>query len=267
MKKANNKTNGNVTAIAQQASTVDPPDGWVLNDPQHGFMATDSTPAGRLVRLADVVRWLMDVRHLPCGAAVDALCVDLEASPATILYMVELGKFAAPLSDAHCFNAVTNLGYKPSRSFWEGEPDAPVASDFGRAGAFTYMRSAWGESAGPGLGNWYGQNLLEPLAIYLTKAAALWGYGVAEQSTAQQELRTFADLVTARNRVPGQVWTANMIAILRQEDLGRQGQLGARKKIGVDLNISASRIGDLLTNRPKLGRPGEASDWKVQSIK
>ena len=178
MKKANPKTSATVTPIASAAVTVEPPEGWKLNG-EHGYMATDSTPAGRLVRLADVVVWLMDRRPLPCSMAVQELCTAIESAAPDALYLVQSGRFALPVTSADCFTGVPD-----TRSFWEGPAPAPKASECGLAGALTYMRSSWGGSAAPGEGNFCGQSLLEPLAIHLDKAAALWGYGQVAQVAA-----------------------------------------------------------------------------------
>lgn len=179
MNKINSKTSTKVTSIATAAVNLKPPEGWKLNG-EHGYMASDSTPVGRLVRLADVVVWLMDRRPLPCSMAVEELCTVIESAAPDALYLVQPGRFALPVTPSDCFTGVPE-----TRSFWEGPAPAPATGECGLAGALKYMRWSWGSNASPGMGNHFGQELLDPLAMHLTKAAELWGYGFVDYTAAQ----------------------------------------------------------------------------------
>jgi hypothetical protein len=59
-----------------------------------------------------------------------------------------------------------------SEDYPEGDDD-----DKGLAGALKYMRTFWGKSSAPGAGNWCGQHVLDPIAVRLSVAHRLWGYG------------------------------------------------------------------------------------------
>lgn len=180
MNKTNPKNVTKVSPITPATVVVSPPEGWKLNG-EHGHMATDATPAGRLVRLADVVVWLMDRKSLPCSLAVDEVCRDIEIKAPDSLYQVHPGRFALPITTSDCFSGVPEI----TRSFWEGPEPVPAADDCGLAGALKYMRWNWGSNASPGMGNHFGKELLDPLAIHLTKAAELWDYGLEDLGAAQ----------------------------------------------------------------------------------
>ena len=86
-----------VTPIAPVAADISPPEDWNIRHPQGFYMAADDTPAGRLVLLADVLRWLEKSRSLPRKVALSAFC---EAMPPEImqwLYRVVADDYAKPL--------------------------------------------------------------------------------------------------------------------------------------------------------------------------
>lgn len=163
---------------------IEPPAGWKAQSP-HGLQRIDNTDAGRLVRMADLVQWLMDTRELPCKAAVEALCSVLEqrsSAAAGWLYLLTEADYARLLQADYSFS------WEPDPlSFGDSAP--PVAdTDKGLAGAIKYMRQYWGESPAPAAGKWMGQHVLDPLAVRLNVAHLQWGYGrrveVAEQTQA-----------------------------------------------------------------------------------
>lgn len=163
---------------------IEPPAGWKAQSP-HGLQRIDNTDAGRLVRLADLVQWLMDTEELPCKAAVEVVCSVLEqrsSAAAGWLYLLTEADYARPLPADHSFCWVPD-----PLSFWDTAP--PVAdADKGLAGAIKYMRQYWGGSPAPGAGTWMGRHVLDPLAVRLNVAHLLWGYGrrveLAEQTLA-----------------------------------------------------------------------------------
>jgi hypothetical protein len=69
-------------ALGEDGDTrpIMPPESWTAQSP-HGLQRCDGTADGRLVRLADVVAWLMQSRELPCLNAVESVCTDLARSP------------------------------------------------------------------------------------------------------------------------------------------------------------------------------------------
>lgn len=146
---------------------VVPVEGWKLKG-EHGHMAFDATKAGRLVSLAELVTWLMEASDLPCSMAVDAVCEKLGAPEATgWLYLVSPGVLARPLKADDCF-AWWVVAY--------GDPGLNPEYH-GITGAMCNMRSMWGASASPSECNYIGHENLDPLAIRMDKAHALWGWG------------------------------------------------------------------------------------------
>lgn len=64
-------------------------------------MQADATEAGKLVRLADVVLWLIVAKELPRKVAVEKLCDALEAaSTPPALFLAQDGAYAMPADDA-----------------------------------------------------------------------------------------------------------------------------------------------------------------------
>lgn len=168
--------------IDSDTRPIVPPESWAAQSP-HGLQRCDGTADGRLVRLADVVAWLMQARELPCQNAVEVACTALERLPASgnALYLLSENGYANVIPASHSFY------YLPMLSLSEDYPEG-TAEDKGLAGALKYMRSYWGESSAPGAGNWCGQHVLDPLAVRLSLAHRLWGYGrrggdVAQEST------------------------------------------------------------------------------------
>ena len=150
--------------VDRDARPIAPPAGWQPRT-EHGVLRFDGTDAGRLVRLADLVAWLMVGRELPCKPAVEMVCTALESNPraAASLYLLSVNGYAQPLPASHSFF------YLPSET---------TPPDFvGLAGAVRCMRDYWAESPAPGAAKWFGQDVLDPLCIRLDVAFRLWGYG------------------------------------------------------------------------------------------
>lgn len=148
-----------------------PPESWAAQSP-HGLQRCDGSADGRLVRLAEVVAWLMQARELPCLNAVEMVCTALAQSPSAgnALYLLSENGYANVMKASHSFF------YLPIMVVGEDYPEG-TAKDKGLAGALKYMRSFWGESSAPGAGNWCGQHVLDPLAVRLSLAHRMWGYG------------------------------------------------------------------------------------------
>ncbi len=150
---------------------VVPPDSWAAQS-SHGLQRCDGTADGRLVRLADVVTWLMQARELPCQNAVEVLCTALERLPASgnALYLLSENGYANVMPANHSFYYLPIVSL--SENYPQGDDD-----DKGLAGALKHMRTFWGKSSAPGAGNWVGQHVLNPIAVRLSLAHRLWGYG------------------------------------------------------------------------------------------
>lgn len=152
--------------------SITPPVEWKAQSP-YGVVRADDTDAGRLVRFADLVQWLMTTKEIPCRAAVELVCSVLCQYPGeagNVLYLLSESDYAQPLSPGHSF------AWESTTSFWDSAP--PVSdTDKGVLGAVKYMRQYWGESPAPGAGKYLGQEVLDPLAIRMEVAHWVWGYG------------------------------------------------------------------------------------------
>lgn len=93
---------------------------WRLNSA--GFhMRVDATEAGRLVRLADVVRWVMVSDELPLMPAVEAVCTTLKSqSPTPELFFARELYLPAPLPADEAFGYFTADGLANIRRVLEG---------------------------------------------------------------------------------------------------------------------------------------------------
>lgn len=149
---------------------------WSVQTP-FGVLKADDTERSRLVRLADLVQWLMTSRQLSCGAAVELVCSVLSEHPSEarmVLYLLSESDFAKVLPSEHSFF------YSPIWCLGDPYPTGDV-TDKGVLGAVKYMREYWGQSLAPGAGSCVGQHVLEPLAIHMEVAHWLWGYGACSK--------------------------------------------------------------------------------------
>lgn len=147
---------------------LDYPHGWTV-DTTHGQLQSDGTRAGRLARLADVARFVMARYDLPPVEVTAWLCDALEAAQPALYLLSESGR-AVALPPDHSFAWVPFS--------WDVQP-APKPADCGLPGAVKHMREYW-DSAEPGKAGYVGESLLDPLAIRLDDAFALWGFGTLE---------------------------------------------------------------------------------------
>lgn len=149
---------------------LEPVDGWRVTG-KHGHMAFSVGKEGRLVSLADLVQWLIDAQEMPCSMAVEHVCDKLQdPRAASWLYLAKRGKLAQPLAVDDDFS------YLP---FVTSEKRPSDPKDCGIAGALAYMRDLWGASASPSECKYMGAHTLDPLAIRMDVAHALWGWGSA----------------------------------------------------------------------------------------
>jgi len=71
----------NVVPLRESVPVIEPEEGWSVYW-KECLLRTNGAPEGKLVRLADVVRWLMKKQEFPLGRAVNQVCEELErASP------------------------------------------------------------------------------------------------------------------------------------------------------------------------------------------
>ncbi len=215
---------------------IEPPEGsgWAVHGP-HGSHRFKEGPEGRVVRLADVVRWLMNVRELPLSVAVDRVCAALEGEAPPLVYGISSTGWAAPenepsgwfglldgwedLADlppqvAHARAAARNLRgdwlitpYELSRL--ANAPGYPVEFDSEKESPFDYFERKGVTSA--------------TVAVDFATAHALWGWGTVAALATVADVSPFplADwpaLVAYRLANKGKGWgPGNQLEIVRNE--------------------------------------------------
>lgn len=282
-------------------------------------MRADDTDAGKLGRLADILRWLMLAKELPRVEAVEMLCSTLEAAPAaTELFRAYAGRRAELLKgDAALFGFHTPETWAAERARNKREADLcrPIpmvsnewaARDFleetrttrntnyfpqqvtqpsyetpGVSAAVRYIREHWPTPPRRRMDGTSTPDVLDyaaggafGLSVRERDAHALWGWGVeqADATVEAAELTTYADLVRHRRANPLADWDvpANQRALLRAEvDRAESaGESRPRTRIGGELGVSKTRIGQVLSSSPGMratARAKRASNVKPLDV-
>lgn len=243
-------------------------------------------PAGRLVRLADVVEWLMQSRELPLSAAVQAIAESLEKQGAKLtLYQARQGDYAQPATSENVLGArrlirpAETVLRRPSwASNWQGDrPAVPV-----------HIPEKWAEPTPPGpepaavkaakfiLENWTRTWHARPpgaapgtpaqrqrfiggpsdkaaaLCVRLSDAVALWGFGLVA-TPEPAGIESFSDLVQFRATNPGAKWLDDHKAIVAAEVAARGGRGSAGVAAGVasELGVTPARLNKILAGRER----------------
>jgi hypothetical protein len=168
-------------AVNTDHRPIEPPAGWKAHMPQ-GLQKFEDSDAGRLVRLADLVQWLMDTKELPCKAATEEVCSRLEQRPiaaAGWLYLLQRNDFATPLTPEHSFY------WLPRNAPPDDNPGDP--NDNGVAGAINNMRRYWADCDSPDACKFDGAKGLAPVAIPVDVAHLQWGYGRRVEAAEQPQ--------------------------------------------------------------------------------
>lgn len=84
-------------------SVVVPPEGWTLHHEKWGFMGRDSSPGGRLVRLADVLQHIERNRALSRADALSVLADGLREDEGRSVFILRPGDSPRQLAKADCF--------------------------------------------------------------------------------------------------------------------------------------------------------------------
>lgn len=267
----------NVKVLRPVANEVIPHDGWQLNCQTWGYMGIDATQAGRLVRLADVVRWIQSARSLPRGEAVDLLCEAITPEAMASMFKLRSTEYAQPIPSDCTFGYSTEEQAQAAKiKNASKQREAVWAAVSGRPGA----RVLWSSKAiqvtsEPGVpalakrlrAEWQALKLTSKadmdsmddkrgiaahVAILIIKAHELWGYGAVrvEQAGAApanaDQVATYADLVALRSRDKGALWTPATRGILARECADKNGERALRKRIAKDLGVSVTRVGELI---------------------
>ena len=264
---------GDITADAE----------WKLHS-RWGAHRFNDTPAGQLVRLADVVRWLMRAHELPFAAALERVCAELEGDAPPLLYGLSATGWAEAM-DKPCawFKFLPGL---------EGLADLPPQTAHARAVARN-MKSKWLQNPyelarlvnEPGHPVVYREDEETPFEFYERRseaggaitaavpfavAHALWGWGEAPAPTALDPytLGTFDNLVKYRKQPGAKSWgVGEQLAILagEVERLGGSRTAGAVKAVAHALEITVRAVNAQLQAYKPVQKPGAGAsvfEWR-----
>lgn len=237
-----------VQALRPAPVTIEPPEGWELKSP-FGFMAFDAGPASRLVRLAEILRWLEQIRSLPRKAALEVLCEAMPADVMTWLYSLRPNDYAQPVPEGSTFGFNTAAQIEAAKAKHRQEL---LQQDFENERASRYgggwsvsggrVRTTWPEPTEPGRPallklircTWVHakrnraatcdvlddpRSSLTALAIPLDKAHAAWGYG-----------RTVASTATPAAQEKGKKWTDERLRQLLADHQELKGKTVEHRK-------------------------------------
>lgn len=284
-----------VSAIRPPANEIEPHEGWVLQS-EFGFMGRDNTPAGRLVRLVDLEEWLSVRKGIPRAEASRLIADVMRDRPEAIehsLFQLQPKDYAQPLRPKPQAPAESQKPAKNSIGIKlpTGGHAVAVASSSLRASAVEMAESAKLHSIsdidGAALLRMVEEdhrmavlaqpvslpfaaaqrNAADYLAILMTTANELWGYGrVVEHSEkaagdtgipkdAAPDVSTWAGLSEfVRDSKSRYKWTAEMYkTLLVEEDArrNRAGAVGIRESMAHQLDISVTRLGQLIRKAPE----------------
>lgn len=96
----------NVHRLVGEPVKVKPPGDWQF-DGEFGHMAFEPGDAGKLVRLAEVLRWLQLSRGIPRVAALELLCGAMPAEFISWLYWLQPSDYAKPVPSNYAFDYKT----------------------------------------------------------------------------------------------------------------------------------------------------------------
>lgn len=279
-----------------------PPDGWEQRtgwtlETTFGFMASGKAPGDRLVRLADVLRWIQAEQALPRGEALQVLIAGLPDDVMTWLYQLDAKK----VQRAQPVPADATFGYKRAAQI-DSDKAAHRQAALQRGleqersnigGGWTFVNPTWlndppewPEPTEPGrpalikaLGKWWSSPkwnraatcdmLDEPrcslsfLAVPIHKAFAVWGWGgvpADDAAMAAAGPMDWPSLVAERKANAGTAWTAEQLAVARAEWSRRGGTVADCAAMATELGISRQSLSKTMTVTRKRGKvqPGAA---------
>lgn len=206
-----NQSGATVTPIRQQPPQIEPPEGVFDLRSAFGFMAFKEGNEGRLVRLAEVLRWIEHSQSLPRVAALKKLCDGLQPEAMQWLYWLRDTDYATPVPPDHLFGYKTadelrleqiSREQKCDQQQWENSQTnslgVPRPQWNAVSGSLTFVDQEATEPGLPALlkalqAYWTRKKFnaaakveilddlrfkhLTPLAIRLDKAHEIWGYG------------------------------------------------------------------------------------------
>ena len=208
------------------------------------YMRSGAGGGGRLMRMRDVVVWLMDACDIPRSIAVEAVCKAFENRADTVFIVEEgEGEYARLITSANSFDY---------RMIVIGDYCEEKPKFVGLAGALNRMRTCWPAS----LDTAYLAAGLDKVAVPYDLVCALFVAPAADANTPYQP-QTLDDVVKARTGPrKGTEWLPEEIAILRatyQQSLTYQ-QIADRFSTAPDTGkpyITGKRIGQLIRTDPQ----------------
>ena len=259
-----------------------PPD-----DSAYGVLRIKAGPGGGAVRLATLVRDLMERHQMARAEAVWAhLLPPLHEPNAPALYLLQPGGNALPLGDREWFDTPDgNPGKKPqagrvvrSRGIGYAPTNIPMADSVGRGlvGALAWLNRVWGNPAYADavcMDALYLSAVASRLAVSELDAAEVWGWGSAAAHADDAgpvspfPLADFEALVTYRkaqkaaNVAAGKPhktipWTdGNQLDLLRGEYARLGGHPGAAVSIAKDLGTTRQAVVAALEKERKRKAP------------
>lgn len=272
-----------VSAIRPPANEIEPHEGWVLHS-NFGYMGRDSTPAGRLVRLVDLEWWLSERRGIPRAEAsrliADVMCDRPEAIEQS-LFLLQPGDYAQPLrpsrqelvkhqepaigiklptaDEAETLRVVgmddsTSVNFELAVQRLEDESQHRAKVSDERKAQEAAARIARTLSPVPRV------DPMDYLAILMTTANELWGYGRAAAHSAETagvastpedtvpDVSTWDGLVDCLRESPGCEWKPEMLKTIAREHAKRGNKPGEK-------SVSKQLAGEL-PNKDKNGGLG-----------
>lgn len=275
-----------------------PPEGWEQRtgwkaESAFGFMACGKAPNERLVRLAEVLRWIQTEQTLPRAEALQALIDGLPDDVMTWLYRLEpiRGGYAQAVPAEEMFGHKTAKEIEAAKAKQRQdlmERDHEQQSRYGGGfhAANGMIRTTWPDPVEPGrsaltkaLGEWWSRltwnrkatcdMLDEPrcslsfLAVPIHKAFAVWGWGGVPADDAVVAIagpKDWPSLVADRKANLGTAWTAEQLAVARVEWSRRGGTVADCAAMATELGISRQSLSKTMTATRKRGKaqPGAA---------
>ena len=254
-----------VHVLKPPLSSVLPPDDWAL-DGKFGHMAFEVGNTGRLVRLADVLRWLQASRALPRSEALKLLCDGMPGEVMGWLYRVELTNWAVsvPAADTFGFLTAAQITARKDKDAREhsqalfrrhqqnGRYSTPMTVNNGRISTGEYPAPTepglpallkrlnaywrlleWNRNAGCDMLD-EPRSILTTLAIPLDKAHEFWGYGTVVTAP-----------LSAEKQPASKEWTGERLAAHRAV-FEADGKAAPMKRLAAFTGLSDRKIRRLI---------------------
>lgn len=257
---------------------VEPVEGWALHT-RHGTLRCDASPDGRLVRLADVVRWFVEKHELPFAVAVEKVMAGITTETIQDFFYLDGddGGYATSVMVPSAFDQF--LPYPLGR---EDDTEEEKKVYHLQRLRNSWLLPAWELSRFDAEFNSETQTPFEYLdakkggssiyAIRMSLAHRLWGWGAVAQaskaaSLEPSQVQTFAELVAYRKlgeSLPATnrpLWVASHVELLASELRRRKAASvgrGFKAEIARELGFTGGNPGAALN--PILTRFGFTID-------